>query len=178
MYTWKGLSEVGAIDIEKYSAPMSPPLINLDDEMSSLNIEGTGKIKRVCNTRAEDQLLIQHFSPNNAGRDTFTSILQLSPHPSAPRKITIPEAIQSRIEIPLGILSRNRLVYLDKNYWMCIWSIGTSDELENVDRPFFLPTDWRNMDCLELCTLLPDGAFMIPNNGELAFIRCMGLSSR
>jgi hypothetical protein len=29
---------------------------------------------------------------------------------------------------------------------------------------------------LELCTLLPDGVFLIPNNGEIAMIRSTGLN--
>lgn len=88
----------------------------------------------------------------------------------------IPLEIQQQIEIPLGILTKQHLIFLDKDYWMCSWRLGANLTAEKVQRYYFLPKDWLNIECLGLCALLADGRFLIPQNGELAVIRSTGIS--
>lgn len=58
---------------------------------------------------------------------------------------------------------------------MCSWS-PKSNMADQVQRHYFLPKDWLNVECLNLFAWLPDGVFLIPNNGELAVVRITGLS--
>ena len=55
---------------------------------------------------------------------------------------------------------------------MCSLRLNVRElEEKTVQEHFFLPRDWLNSDCLEFCTLLPDGTFLIPHNGEIAAIK-------
>jgi len=88
--------------------------------------------------------------------------------------IPIPPEVQQRIERPLGILPSKRLIFLDKDYWVCSWG-NSNPGAEIIQRHFFLPKDWLNEECVDLCALLADGTFLIPHNGELALIKSAGM---
>ena len=88
----------------------------------------------------------------------------------------IPEGIQNQIEIPLGVLSRQPLVFLDEDYWICSWRPAAGIKAEKAERHHFLPKDWVNKESLSLCAILADGKLLIPSTGELAVITCLGLS--
>ena len=85
------------------------------------------------------------------------------------KPLFIPQEILSRIEIPLGMLPKQRLVFIDRDYWICTW------RLESYTTPvehYFLPRDWINPESLKLCSLMEDGTFLYPRNGEVAVIQC------
>lgn len=63
--------------------------------------------------------------------------------------IPIPNDINSTIEHPLGIIGKDRLVFMDRSFWVCSWSIG--EEQEKAQRHFFLPRDWVTTEMLGLC---------------------------
>ncbi|KAJ5657796.1 uncharacterized protein N7484_001445 [Penicillium longicatenatum] len=177
IYRWDDLSEITSLDLEIPSLLLrSSPDISLDLARVDLHREDNVKIKRVCNIHSGSDFLVHIVFPTTNGRETATSLFRLPHSPAMSDSVTIPAELQHQIEIPLGILSRNRLVFLDRNYWICSWILSPDFNSERVERHFFLPSDWRNMECLELCALLPDGVFLIPNNGEIAMIRSTGLS--
>lgn len=66
-----------------------------------------------------------HATKEGTVRITYslnTSMITLAPTATSPPTITstvIPQVIQDQIEIHLGILSRHRLTFLDKDHWMC-----------------------------------------------------------
>ena len=112
--------------------------------------------------------------------DPLSSVIALSIQqpPSIITLTLIPPEIQCQIEIPLGILPKKRLIFLDKDYWMCSWRLGANLTTEKVQRHYFLPKDWLNLECLELCALHAEGSFLIPKNGELAVVRSASMSYR
>ena len=82
--------------------------------------------------------------------------------------IPIPDEISNQVEIPLTVLSKSLFIFLDKEHWMCSFRIDTN---ESPKRHFFLPRDWLNTDSLALCTMLSDGTFLCPKNGEVAAVK-------
>lgn len=148
----------------------------------------TALIQRICKSRSGDFFLLHAMLSGQAHRHYFTSAIRTPssyPHkqdadyrsPAKDMYSKIPNEIQSQIEIPLGIISRQRLVFLDKQHWMCSWSLKSNGGLSPVNRHYFLPKDWLNARSLELCALLPDGVLLIPHHGEMAMIKSQGLSN-
>ena len=101
----------------------------------------------------------------------------------------LPLAIQSRIEIALGLIvdlvamgrsrtdsdlrhptQRISLAFIDHDFWVCSWPMENLNS-NIIKRHFFLPRDWINMECLPLALVTPDGRFLCPRNGEVACIR-------
>ena len=122
-------------------------------------------------TSAATQLGVPTASPSF----TISSSTETSYSKTLP--ISIPREIQCQIEITLGMLS-GRLIFLDKDYWMCSWRLDANIGTESIQRHYFLPKDWLVTECLDLCALLADGSFLIPKNGELAVIKCASFNNR
>ncbi|KAI9748775.1 MAG: hypothetical protein M4579_007119 [Chaenotheca gracillima] len=86
--------------------------------------------------------------------------------------VTIPKVIVERITLPLGIVSKDRLVFLDSKNWVCTWQIeGAKPPSSDVRRHFFLPRDWIGPDELRLCTLAQDGSLIYPRHGRVAVVK-------
>ena len=85
--------------------------------------------------------------------------------------VPIPETITDMIERPLDVLTKDRLVFLDKSFWICTWHLGKGDSANGLARHFFLPRDWIDADVLRLCQVLADGTFLCPRKGEVAVIK-------
>ena len=64
---------------------------------------------------------------------------------------------------------RDRVVFLDHDYWLCTWSIEA--DLDDVKRHFFLPKDWLNHNSLSMATLNAEGTFFCPKHGDVAIVR-------
>ncbi len=64
---------------------------------------------------------------------------------------------------------RDRIVFLDHDYWLCTWRIDTG--LDDVKRHFFLPKDWLNHNTLHMATLNAHGTFFCPKHGDVAIVR-------
>ncbi|KFY29271.1 hypothetical protein V493_02446 [Pseudogymnoascus sp. VKM F-4281 (FW-2241)] len=64
---------------------------------------------------------------------------------------------------------QDRIVFLDKDYWLCTWEIdaGSSD----VKRHFFLPKNWLNTSTLQMATLNDQGTFFCPKFGKVIIVR-------
>ncbi|KAI9841475.1 MAG: hypothetical protein M1830_007856, partial [Pleopsidium flavum] len=104
------------------------------------------------------------FSSSSNPNLTATLPLML---PSLP----VHPTIVARIAIPLGVLAKEKLVFLDNESWICTFRLRSGDTASAIHRHFFLPRDWLNSESLELCSVMPDGTFLCPRNGEVAVIR-------
>jgi WD40 repeat protein len=82
--------------------------------------------------------------------------------------ITIPQDIQRATERPLGIIGQDKVVFMDRNFWVRSWRIGRPSE--QIRRHFCLPRDWASAEVLELCTVNADGIVLVPRKGENAVI--------
>ncbi|KAJ5774116.1 Cytochrome cd1-nitrite reductase-like C-terminal heme d1 [Penicillium paradoxum] len=187
VYKWKDLSEVAAMDVGRTPLLLRPGSdLAADIDLDHKGSEKDAKVKRSYNTRSGSHFLIQTIFSTENRRETVISLFHTSSLFNGPTRpgrsssndmlMAIPAEIQCQIEIPLGILSRQRLVFLDKNYWMCSWSLSPKYIASEVERHYFLPKDWLSAEGLELCALLPDGVFLMPNNGEVAVVRSTELS--
>lgn len=86
----------------------------------------------------------------------------------------IPPDIQSRIEIPLGIISGSRLAFLDQDLWFCTFRFKSTREYndETVQRHYFVPRDWTSTESIEQCCMMEDGSLLCPKDDKVAVIRC------
>lgn len=83
----------------------------------------------------------------------------------------IPPAVNSEIDIPLGVLSGSRLVFLDPNLWICTYKLDPINHEEVIKRHYFIPRDWASTESLEQCCMMEDGTFLCPKDDTIAVIR-------
>jgi hypothetical protein len=77
---------------------------------------------------------LQHQSQNQKSLLLFdTSSLSISNNTTELEPFTLPEDVVSRVEIPLSFLPRDRLVFLDKDYWLCSWKLPLLPSLTSQD---------------------------------------------
>ena len=108
-------------------------------------------------------------------RVVVLQVLSLESHMNmAIESLVISPAILEIIEVPLGIIFGERLVFLDNDLWMCTFKLYSGDTT-TLKRHFFIPRDWASTDALNQCCILDDGTFLLPKDGEVAVIAC-GLS--
>ena len=182
VYLWDDLSEIAVFNMDGRPLFSSPDA----DQTSDLTYKPAraAKIGNIFTHPSGSHLIMDTILPTSKGQTHLTYLFETSaitpssvkPPPSILTPTPVPPEIQHQIEIPLGILPKKRLIFLDKDYWMCSWRLGANLTTEKVQRCYFLPRDWLNVECLELCALLAEGKFLIPNNGELAVITSTGIS--
>ena len=87
------------------------------------------------------------------------------------KPLEIPNRLASRIEVPLGILTGQRFVFLDKDLLrMCSVRLDSLRQANAIKSHYFIPRDWGTSTNLEKSCLLSDGIFMLPKDGEVAVI--------
>ncbi|KAJ5712715.1 hypothetical protein N7493_009183 [Penicillium malachiteum] len=178
VHRWDDLSEVTSMDFMTPTDLRSGLDPDVTVELANLDLRRKSheSIQRLCTEHSSTFLLVQTVLRTNLTRENYTSWIEFPDDLGPPCSITIPKEIQLQVKLPLGFHPRKRIVFLDKKYWICSWSLDSNSSSDQIVRHFFLPPDWRNVECLKLCALLPDGNFLIPNNGELAVIKCTSLS--
>lgn len=93
----------------------------------------------------------------------------------------IPAEIAACIREPLAFLSRQRLVFLDVDRWICTWRLPSStrrpldSSLKGIERYYFLPGDWATSNETRLCIVKPDGTLLCPRNGDVAVVQAAKL---
>lgn len=102
-----------------------------------------------------------------------TSFLENSENNNSPiflDFICVSTEVMTKIEVPLGILPGQRLVFLDKDLWMCTLELYSIRRSDAVKRHYFIPRDWMSTESLEQCCMLQNGTFLFPKDGEVAVI--------
>lgn len=104
--------------------------------------------------------------------------------------IPLPPELVSCVEIPLAFLSRDRLVFLDQNFWLCSWRLPLPSKLAarrpsgtgtldggtaEIKRHYFFPGDWISSESVALCTVMADGTVLCPRKGDVAVVKCAAL---
>lgn len=172
VYLWDDLSEIAVLNIGRPSLLPSPDASKTNKPVRAARVDSI-----FTDALGTHFLVDLVLTTENETHLTFIceSSAMARPTESQPPLIFaptfIPQKIQEQIEIPLGILSEQQLIFLDKEYWMCSWHLGANFTTEKVQRHYFLPKDWLDVESLKMCALLADGKFVIPNNGELAIIK-------
>ncbi|KAL8704322.1 MAG: hypothetical protein Q9201_002508 [Fulgogasparrea decipioides] len=79
-------------------------------------------------------------------------------------------------------LSHKGLVFLDVDRWICTWRLPSSaprrrSEVDGreIGEYYFLPGDWVTANEGQLSTVMPNGTFLCPQNGEVAAVQCVKL---
>ena len=140
--------------------------------------------------------------PHSITSLTSSSHIDSTQSPSSPtlsagdlqplESIPLPLELLSCIEIPLTFLSRDRLVFLDHNFWLCSWRLplpskntvrrpsgsGTLDGgTAEIKRHYFFPGDWISPASVALCTVMTDGTVLCPRKGDVAVVKCAVLKN-
>jgi len=102
--------------------------------------------------------------------DIYDLELVLGSAKSTPSLFEVPQHVIDCMNIPLGILSGFRLVFLDADLWLCTFDLNTVDQKDAMKRRFFVPRDWATTACFELSCLLPNGKFVFPREADVAII--------
>lgn len=189
IYNWKDLTELssflidtsvvsrlGQDDNKEQTNPSCRP--SLGDVFSPF--EAQFSVDRLMLTQDTSYIMLQSSEQQNHRKRVkdlcifnVRSFLDDSNNTSRTiRPHSIPQEIRARIEIPLGILSKDRLVFLDQDYWMCTWRISEDSKILAPKKHFFLPKYWINAEALNICVLTASGTFLYPRNGEIAVIEC------
>ena len=87
--------------------------------------------------------------------------------------VSIPPDVHSRIEIPLGILPRSRLAFLDQDLWFCTFRLDSTHHHDDkaVQRHYFVPRDWTSTEGVEQCCMMEDGSLLCPRDDKVAVFR-------
>ena len=184
IYLWDDLLEVAVFDLDGFPLLPSPDTNQTRNEIDKP--ARAAEVSSIFTNPSGSHFLVDMVVATSKGKTHHTSVFETpmiiastaTSSRSSITSVSVPPEIQHQIEIPLGILSKQQLIFLDKDYWMCSWRLGANLRTEKVQRYYFLPRDWVNAECLELSALLAEGRFLIPNNGELAFIKSTGMSYR
>ncbi|KAL8788977.1 MAG: hypothetical protein Q9213_001386 [Squamulea squamosa] len=153
VFRWDDLSEVAAFGMPNLFAPSDTRTSGKTDEF-----DGHYQVRRVggiYTNPSGSHLLVDLMQATDSGQQLFTCIIQTSTlipqYTESNLPLThIPPIIQRQIEIPLGLLPKQRIIFLDKDYWMCSWRVGGNPTTEKVQRYYCLPKDWLNVECLKL----------------------------
>ena len=136
-------------------------------------------VNKAMLTQDSSYFLIQICKLDTQGRSTKrvmafeTSLLahsHLTDSPALLNFLDISNEEMTRIEVPLGILPGKRLVFLDKDLWMCTLTMNRARQPSDLKRHYFIPRDWATTESLEQCCILQDGTFLCPKDGEVAVI--------
>ncbi|OBT64887.1 hypothetical protein VE03_06430 [Pseudogymnoascus sp. 23342-1-I1] len=177
-YSWKDLEIMAQWDINK--PHLAEPKIEQETDISRTSI--------ILQVNRQVQEYVDKILVSTTGSYAFTSISQEGPYLNRRSRIqiinlsdiqdldscsitpiSIPNEINITIEHPLGIIGKDRLVFIDRSFWICSWSIGS--EQEKTQRHFFLPRDWVTTEMLALCAVTGDGIVLVPRKGEVAVIQ-------
>ena len=79
----------------------------------------------------------------------------------------IPAALSLEIEYCLGILRDQRLVFLDRDLWICTTPYARQGDGKSVTRHYFIPRDWTDVEGLRRCSMLKDGTLLCPQEGNV-----------
>ena len=192
IYKWHDLTQTAELNIvDGLREPLMyerPSLTRAEESNDSFADDNQRHFKpsRLMVTSTRSNILFQYnVTSNMESRYHQTMIFDTSIfHPSSPaasgssiaagilKPLVLPDEVETQVEIPLGVLPGNRFIYLGKDFSIYSLRVGQRgiDE-KSVQEHFFLPRDWLNSACLELSTLLSDGTFLVPHNGEIAAIK-------
>ncbi|KAI0427770.1 hypothetical protein F5Y09DRAFT_22307 [Xylaria sp. FL1042] len=88
---------------------------------------------------------------------------------------TTPPDIVSNMLMPLGILPGRRLVFIDRDLWVCSYPLGKRFHSATgalYNRFYFIPRDWITKVSLEQCALADDGTLFWPKGDRVVSIEC------
>lgn len=169
MYTWRDLRICEQWRISTCPPLAETPVPTLRKSPTWSNTESHEYVDEVIVSDSRMFLMLL-ISRNGAARKRWDRLVMIPTAFNCEKicPIDIPMSIASSIEKPLGMLVGERLVFVNKEFWVCSWPIRGEKE---VKKHFFLPRDWVDVEVLGLCRLLGEGKILCPRKGDVAVVK-------
>jgi WD40 repeat protein len=85
----------------------------------------------------------------------------------------LPLDISAQVYLPLGILPGSRFIFIDHELWLCAYSFDHMlDNVEALQRFYFIPRDWVGSCSIDHCELTVDGTLYWPKNDRVLRVQC------
>ncbi|KAI0183667.1 hypothetical protein EV127DRAFT_17783 [Xylaria flabelliformis] len=148
-------------------------------------ITSTRLIKKALVTHDSQHILIHASESTN--RHESTECLNIVPviasreddgktlSHTRPDLLSAPPDVVSHMLMPLGIIPGRRLVFIDRDLWLCSYPLGKSFHSTTgaiYNRFYFIPRNWVTQDSLEQCVLAEDGTLFWPKGDRVVLIEC------
>ncbi|OAP59166.1 hypothetical protein AYL99_06464 [Fonsecaea erecta] len=78
--------------------------------------------------------------------------------------------LMSKIEVPLGILPGEQLVFFDRGYWLCSADLARGSKTD-IKYHYFIPRDWTSVGGLAQSFILPEGTLLCIQEGKVVTVR-------
>ena len=187
VFQWRDFLEQGRLNyqhgrprldsVNDHTLNLAQPSLGTDNEHYS-----NSSVSRILLTQDGRHILIQMKCGSGQGRVIKQSLIfeVSSFEPDRGEDIPsdslsyayIPPDIQSRIEIPLGVLTGSRLAFLDQDLWFCTFKLRSTDEPKAaLQRHYFIPREWTNTESVEQCCMMENGNLLCPKDDEVAVMK-------
>ncbi|KAI8948085.1 hypothetical protein F4801DRAFT_592075 [Xylaria longipes] len=86
-----------------------------------------------------------------------------------------PSDVVSHMLMPLGIILGGRLVFIDRDLWLCSYPLESNFQSTTraiYNRFYFIPRNWLTKENLEQCVLAEDGTLFWPKGDRVVLIEC------
>lgn len=164
----------GSFDVEDEQM-LSLKRLSLKSESDQV---ATSEVTKTLLTQDQKHMLLQVKDTSPQGRSLKRILIfknsKFQRYDREPLTLTyfyIPPAVNSKIDVPLGVLSGSRLVFLDPDLWICTYKLEPLHHEEAIKRHYFIPRDWASTESLEQCCMMEDGTFLCPKDDTVAVIR-------
>ena len=179
IYAWESLERVVAGPPVPGEAVVSPrsqePARPQPHHLDSSNSPGV--VRNISVARSGRHLIVE-VVPNKASARALIPI-DLEIHLLSLRAASSPShALPSRGFLPiladnmarlLGF-HQNRVLFLDKRFWVCSWDLGDA-ETRSLKKHFPLPSSWVSPMAAALLTCNAHGTVFCPRQGDVAIVR-------
>ncbi|KAI0455706.1 hypothetical protein F5B21DRAFT_470367 [Xylaria acuta] len=92
-----------------------------------------------------------------------------------PDYLNVPPDVVSHMLMPLGIIPGRRLVFIDRDLWLCSYPLGKNFQSPTgamYNRFYFIPRNWVTKESLEQCVLAEDGTLFWSKGDRVVLIEC------
>ncbi|MCJ1435227.1 hypothetical protein MMC27_004599 [Xylographa pallens] len=176
IYDWKDLACIDSyeLDVLAHQQSTESALTRPDSRQpQSPQAEESSNISVIVSQTSDMILLSTSRSTPFSNQQTQYFLLEttqiMTPSSSPIVPIPLHPGVTAILAVPLAILGKDNLVFLDLSFWVCTWRLGATSG--KAQRHFFLPRDWVNTEILGLCQVLDDGTLLCPRKGEIAVIK-------
>lgn len=192
VHSWENLALIASVNLDVTTFENRFQGLDITHKASLAGGKDQSSITKVLASSDGSRLVLQ-ISEAATGRQHTNRIIivptsnvptmQVQVQETVTKTTSLPQTVGSNIECLIGLVGSgarrgssagydqgNILVFLDKESWVCSWTMGGSETEATLTRHFFLPQDWLNSDYFRLSAISEDGTLFIPRNGEVAVI--------
>ncbi|EXJ55027.1 uncharacterized protein A1O5_12766 [Cladophialophora psammophila CBS 110553] len=190
IYQWSSLQQIHHFRLSSAVSSLvrQPTSISLLDEtvssvhanaLSSARQEPVTKISKVLLTQDSKHMLVylKEYIPKTSVQKNLL-ILEVKALDTATDQgkgavleyVQIQRHLADKIEVPLGILPGEQLVFFDRDYWLCSVDLTRQSDTD-FTRHYFIPRDWTSVDGLAQSLILQEGTLLCIQEGSVVTVR-------